>query len=370
MDTPDLSPQLPESELRAELKSVGLVPVRPSEPSVSRMRSALSDHVANAELKEALALELSDRVPDPLTVRRMRSELHRHIEDEAETRRYGRACWMAGRRLVRAAAVVAAFVLVVALGIGLRPGVQSPAEALHDLAVAVDTLPDDQLKGVAIQRTVTTEAVSVESVPSQTATLVEVPVWFIQNQLIEYASDGSVRLTETFTSVEPLIPVDGEARSLLEASLNVGATETAVFPPEAAATSSFDLSGDVEEVSGRIDTHLANFADPSTPYVGQLFEFVGSLYQTQLIGAPERATLLEVLASTDTVEATSNGDLTDAVTSYHAQAYGSVLHQLTFDAQGWLVSDRISTTDSIASLGLAEGSVVRQVTSTPPTHLN
>lgn len=356
----------PEGQLREELRALGLGPIAPSDQVVAGMRRDLTEHIANIELRTDLTQTVPSVRLDEVTAKRIEARLEEHIEQHHGSTHRGvpRTNRMAPWK--RVAGVAAAVLAVAIVGFMVRPDTDAEAAPMAELAAAVYALPDEPFEGSRIERSLTAEAIDDSMLPLQHGVEIEVPVRFVQEQFIEYSENGSVRIASTFTEAVPLIEVDAETANAVATFYRVGETDVVVVPAEAAKTERFDLAGDAHAVQVRVNTYLANFGDPDVPYVAQLFAFVASTFNSQLTTASERATLIEILATTEDVRSYRRGDLTVASTSYIDRGYGAVQQSLLFDRDGWLIEDLTVSEAGIAALNLGAGGTVSRVSSPPP----
>lgn len=354
-----------EDELRAELAAMGLVSGGPTRVTVDRMREDLNDHIANVQLKNQIAADIGIAGRDELATQRMRTRLTDHISEAASSTIVSeRRRWRPLVRLVGIAAVVVAVVSGVFL---LRSGNEVAAGPLGELAQAVYSLPETEFGGVRMERVKLSEGIDDSAFPISPGVEEVLLVRFVEEQTIEYAADGTVRLSTVFLSADPMVEVDDAVAEFVGEFFRVGEVDVTVIAPEDARTEQFDLSGEVETVRKRINTHLANFGDPEVPYLAQLFALVSSEYHVQYIKPSERATLIEILATTEGVEASREGSVTVATGSYVDVALGLLETQLRFDASGWLIGVTTLTVDGIPEWNLESGAIIRRTTTPAPT---
>jgi hypothetical protein len=237
-----------------------------------------------------------------------------------------------------------------------------------DLAVAVEALPAESFGSSYTTFEQTKTAVADGSVPSPDGNERNIPVRFELVQVRRYAPDGSYQIEDTFTEATPVGDASTAEEAFLAAIYPVGETETATLPPGSANLDRFDTSGTVDEVRNRIDEAISQSGDVKADHAAQVLDFVEALYASQLLEPSDRATLIEIIATTPGVRISEPGaDLVTAATLYTAPEGFDAELRLTFVSTGWLRESTRSAVGTYQPWQLAPGDSFATVSYSVPT---
>ena len=257
-------------------------------------------------------------------------------------------------------AAVAVVVVVVFVGavMALRP---SPVSALDNLAKATEVLPNDTYRGDGVVRE-SDELVLVISDISGVSYLQ--PLHRVRRITADMEQVEIINGEPIFFTPAAETTYGEQVRA--EAKPGVAQTLTTTRPEPAIADSLLDSDADV--LAAALEEYVVSVGDPAVSDDVEILELIGEIYRTSLPQPKDRAALIRVAASPETVEPVDVAGL--EVTAVRIEHTGRGIREsytIGFNQAGWMVYDEALLLEAAPDIGVPQDTPLSRNTYAVPT---